>query len=59
LNITSATEFDAGDEFIIDPLLLPTFVAAAAAAWLLEEICVEQRKKLLKLKIQYSWKMPL
>jgi hypothetical protein len=39
LNITSATEFNAGDEFIIDPLLLPAFVGAAAAP-LLEEICV-------------------
>jgi hypothetical protein len=40
LNITSATEFNAGDErFIIDPLLLPAFVGEAAAP-LLEEICV-------------------
>jgi hypothetical protein len=43
LNITSATEFNAGDGFIIDPLLLllPAFVAAAP---LLVEICAATKE---------------
>jgi hypothetical protein len=48
LNIISATKYNTGDEFIIDPLLLPAFVGAAAAAaaapLLLEEICVATKE---------------